>query len=127
MKKLTFIFLLLFPSIIFSQNLTGKWSWVSEDKSNTFELDLYEEDGIIEGRHCSVFYDGLKIDCVEKDEASSIQLTQFATGVFEGIIISGFSQNRGKIRLSFNESDNTISFKLLKEPENEYYIPTEVF
>ena len=68
MKKLLLLLIFISGLSLQAQQLSGSWSWISDDGANQFELSLEENNaGIIRGNHCAVFFDGDKIDCSQED------------------------------------------------------------
>lgn len=127
MKKILILFIILISGYTYSQDLTGYWSWESDDGSNAFDLELFIENGELKGRHCSFFYDGLKIDCIDDSSPCSVILTQASTGIYEGTIQSGFSLSSGRIQISYDSNSAKMFFKVLQAPDGEYYFPKECF
>ena len=109
-------------------NLSGTWYWNSTNEKNSFELYLSHTDpSTLEGYHCSTFYDGNKIDCVEDTEECSLNLTKIGQNIYQGTIKSGFSSTIGTVKLTYDPIHDRIHFELLTEPEGEYYIPEDVY
>lgn len=122
-----FLILLFISSPACAQDITGSWSWNSEDRQTQFSLDLKKENKEITGTHCAVFYGGDRIDCSENSENEvSVKLVQRSEHLYEGSIKSDYSQTTGKIRLEYNPEEKNLKFQLLKEPSGIFYLPKEV-
>ncbi len=113
-----------FLSSCFSSNskytevFKGIWEW-DDSHGNTFELVVFQKEDSIKGTHCAVFYNGEKIDCSYKEEITfnGIVLNNTADVYF----ISGFSNSRGKAKLSI--INNSIKWEIIQPPKEEYYLP----
>lgn len=111
--------------VLSQENLNGTWYWESGNQSNTTELYLVQNGNTVIGKHCSSFFNGSKTDCVEED-VNSIQLNMVAPNVYEGTLSSGFSEALIPIRITLNPTSETIQFKQLSQPFQEYYLPDNV-
>ncbi|WP_396195309.1 hypothetical protein [Flavobacterium sp.] len=107
--------------------LSGTWYWKSTSNDNETEFYLIQNGNEITGKHCSSFLGGTKLDCIENNAEDSITLSLVSENVYEGTIRSGFSEVVINIRLSLNPDNNTLYFKQLSQPSEEYYLPNNVF
>lgn len=127
MRKVFIIILITSSNFSFSQE--GFWEWNSPDNENMFDLYLkYDENNNLVGNYCSVFYSGKKIDCaLELEEAPyKINLKRIEENVFEGKVLTNFDQSFGKLRLTYQPSQNIITFEIIKNPSGEFYLPNKV-
>ncbi len=126
-KKLLLFFLFsIFSTSIYAQDISGSWSWNSEEGRNMFTLDLIKtSENNFKGNHCSVYLHGDRIDCNDSKEDFSIVLIKKAENVFQGSIRSGFSYAAGNVQLQYLPQENTMLFSLKTAPEGEYYMPIE--
>lgn len=126
-KKLLLLFLIsIFSKSIYAQDISGSWSWNSEEGSNMFTLDLIKtSENNFRGNHCSVYLHGDRIDCNDSKEDFSIVLIKKAENIFQGSIRSGFSYAVGNVQLQYLPEENTMLFSLKTAPEGEYYMPIE--
>lgn len=137
MKRYILFILILSSSLsCFSQEKTEKevysatadicraWFWNSHDGAEDFELEIAEIDGDLKGTHCSVAYKGKYIDCSYED--TSIELHRVEANIFEGTILSGYSDTMGKIRITYDKLNNAVHFELLEEPSGVFYLPKDV-
>jgi len=126
-KKLLLLFLIsIFSNSIYAQDISGSWSWNSEEGSNMFTLDLIKtSENNFRGNHCSVYLHGDRIDCNDSKEDFSIVLIKKAENIFQGSIRSGFSYAVGNVQLQYLPEENTMLFSLKTAPEGEYYMPIE--
>lgn len=108
------------------ETLTGTWYWESSNASNNMELYLTQNGTSANGKHCSSFLNGTKLDCVNNGEANSITLNMVSNNVFEGTLQSNFSDAVINIRLTLDPVNETIYFQQLNLPEGEFYIPNNV-
>jgi hypothetical protein len=115
-----------YDQAIIQDNLTGTWYWKSDNGKNNIELYLIQNGTLVTGKHCGSFYEGSKIDCISEDDENSITLTQISSNVFEGNLISGYSDITIQIRITLNPSNETIFFQQLSQPTGEYYLPNNV-
>ncbi|MDO9260890.1 MAG: hypothetical protein Q7U08_02995 [Flavobacteriaceae bacterium] len=131
MKKIIIIIVFLICIKPYGQNITGSWLWKSSNGKDTFELNLTpisRTSTSIEGSHCSVFQQGLKIDCVENLEEISINLTMVSTNIYQGTIKSNYCYKNGTIKLIYDSNTDVIQMELIDKPNGEFYIPnTAVF
>lgn len=105
------------------ENLTGTWYWQSSDAKNNIELYLEQNGNSAQGKHCSSFLEGKKLDCTNDGDENSVILHMVANNVFEGTLKSGFSDAIINIRVTLNPADETIQFQQLSHPAEEYYLP----
>ncbi len=112
--------------IMSQENLTGTWYWESSNGKNNVELYLQQNGNLVTGKHCSSFYEGLKLDCVAEDDENSITLSMVSTNVYEGNLISAFSDISVPIRITLNPTNETIIFHQISHPIGEYYLPDDV-
>lgn len=123
MKKFILLLLFLMPFYGSSQDISGSWSWQTENGEAQMEIILKAEGSDYTGHHCSVFQNGNRIDCVIDDNPASINVRRTAENTFEGSIKSGYSLRKGKIRFLFNPEAKTLIFNILEAPEGMYYLP----
>jgi hypothetical protein len=127
---LLFLFLLatITVSAQNSQEMEGTWLWESPNGQNTMKLELeYENQKIIRGNHCVVFYQGEKSDCKRGEEGFSLNLIKIAEGIYEGTIESAVSATTGRISLQYMKREKAIRFYLKKAPSGKFYMPKEAF
>ena len=79
----------------------------------------------VTGTHCSSFFNGSKTDCAEEN-TNTISLNRITENVYEGSINSAFSDVTIPVRITLNPATETIEFKQLSQPEQEYYLPNNV-
>lgn len=119
-----FLLLLSFSSL--AQDISGSWSWNSDDGGNMFTIDLIEiSENNYRGNHCSVYLRGERIDCNDNKDEFSIVLIRKAENIFQGSIRSGLSYAVGNVQLQYQPIENRILFSLKTNPKGEYYIPVE--
>lgn len=105
-------------------NLTGTWYW--DNGVNNAELYLIQNGNSVSGKHCCVFFNGSKLDCIDDEDTNSISLNMTAVDVYEGTLKSGFSDAVVPIRITFNPVSEEIFFQQLSQPIMEYYLPNNV-
>ncbi len=111
---------------VLSQNdLNGTWYWESAIQTNTTELYLVQNGNTVTGTHCSSFFNGSKTDCAEENN-NTISLNRITENIYEGSINSAFSDVTIPVRITLNPATETIEFKQLSQPEQEYYLPNNV-
>jgi len=108
-----------------SREITGTWYWKS--KNDYTELNLVQNKKQVSGGHCSNFKNGSKLDCTSSDSENSISLHLVSENVYEGTIQSGFSEAVVNVRLTLNPNEETLHFKQLSQPSEEYYLPNNVY
>ncbi|MCL2649552.1 MAG: hypothetical protein FWD60_00835 [Candidatus Azobacteroides sp.] len=123
MNKIFLLMLLLFCINVYGQlDFSGDWYWTENDDDNTFNITLTKvNDSFYKGTHCGVFAGGMKMDCVDGDEPSLS-----ATLQGDSLIVTFTSQfclKKGKAVIKF--SNDSIIWKIIKEPDGEYYLPDE--
>lgn len=127
MKHLYFLILLFISLPANAQDITGSWSWNSDDGEANYNLELKKENNKVTGTHCGIFHNGNRIDCTEGTESElSVKVIKITEDVFEGSIKSGYSQTTGKIRLEYNPEEKSLRFQLIEEPSGIFYLPKEV-
>ncbi len=107
--------------------LSGTWYWKSTTSDSDTEFHLIQNGNAVTGKHCSSFMSGSKLDCADSNGEDSITLNLVSENVYEGTIKSGFSEAIINVRLTLNPNENTIYFKQLSQPSEEYYLPNHVF
>lgn len=107
--------------------LNGTWYWKSTTSDSNTELYLIQNGNEVTGRHCSSFMSGSKLDCVDSNGEDSISLHLVSENVYEGTIQSGFSEAVVNVRLTLNPNEETLHFKQLSQPSEEYYLPNNVY
>lgn len=107
--------------------LNGTWYWKSTTSDSNTELYLIQNGNEVTGRHCSSFMSGSKLDCVDSNGEDSITLHLVSENVYEGTIQSGFSEAVVNVRLTLNPNEETLHFKQLSQPSEEYYLPNNVY
>lgn len=127
MKHSIFLILLMISLPVCAQDITGSWSWNSDDGEAHFNLELKKENDQFTGSHCGVFHNGDKIDCSEGTETeASVKVVQIAENMFEGSIASGYSPTTGKVRLKYDPEEQSLRFQLIEKPSGIFYLPTEI-
>jgi len=106
-------------------DLNGTWNWESANHTNTTELYLVQNGNSVTGTHCSSFFHGYKTDCANGD-STTISLNRITENVYEGSINTAFSDVSIPIRITLNSAAETIEFKQLSQPQQEYYLPNNV-
>ena len=107
-----------------TQDLEGTWRWSSPNGEDNFELTLEYMDGNkMRGKHCSVFHNGEKMDCQQRENDYSISLIKIAKNIYDGTIESRYSATAGRIRVQYHPKDVSISFVLKAYPPGEFYLP----
>jgi hypothetical protein len=109
------------------KEITGTWYWKSTTSDSDTEFHLIQTGNAVTGKHCSSFMSGSKLDCADSNGEDSITLNLVSENVYEGTIKSGFSEAIINVRLTLNPNDNTVYFKQLSQPSEEYYLPNHVF
>lgn len=107
-----------------STQLSGTWYW--DNGVNNAELYLMQNENSVSGKHCCVFFNGSKLDCIDDEDNNSISLYMTAVDVYEGTLKSGFSDAVVSIRITFNPVSEEIFFQQLSQPIMEYYLPNNV-
>ena len=103
-------------------NFNGEWNLST--KSSDFSLTLNQTNSkSITGQHCSVMYNGDRIDCATDGEKT-------ISGTIQGdsIIVtfmSEYSMTKGKAVIK-KVNDKQISWRVIQSPKGIYYIPDEV-
>ena len=110
-----------------SKDITGTWYWKSTTSDSDTEFHLIQNGNAVTGKHCSSFMSGSKLDCVDSNGEDAITLHLVSENVYEGTIKSGFSEAIINVRLTLNPNDNTVYFKQLSQPSEEFYLPNHVF
>ncbi len=103
--------------------ITDTWYWESENGKHTLELYLTQDGNTITGKHCCVYNDGKRIDCVDQESENSISLTSTNSNIFQGTLRSSFSDSNIDIRITHNTNNNTLFFEVVNPPSAEYYLP----
>jgi hypothetical protein len=106
--------------------LSGTWYWKSTTTESDTEFYLIQTGNEVTGKHCSSFMSGSKLDCADSNGEDSITLYLVSENVYEGTIKSGFSEAIINVRLTLNPNDDTVYFKQLSQPSEEYYLPNHV-
>lgn len=101
---------------------TGYWKMKSE-RSNTFTLDLYCQGDSLLGKHCSIFQNGLKMDCSYNDEIT-INSSTIGDSSITVTVRSTFSREKGKATITLVDTD-TLVWDLTSKPVGEHYIPVQ--
>lgn len=130
MKKVLILIICFSAIDLYSQNTISNevWYWNSTNGENSFDLYLDESGSTnLIGYHCSSFYQGKKIDCMEESQNCSINLTSVGPNIYEGTIKSGYSLTQGTIRITFYPNEDKLFFELLTKPNGEFYIPNDVY
>jgi len=128
MKKYIQILIFLLSSFSFSQ-ISGTWYWDFGNYKHSMELDLELVGTELKGYHCSSFYDGNKIDCIENNnllDDCSLLLTQVSLNVYQGTIKSGFSDTEGVVKITYSAVTDEILFEVIQDPLGEFYLPNNV-
>lgn len=109
-----------------AQEISGSWSWNSEDGGDMFTVDLIKiSKDKYRGSHCSVYLHGDRIDCNDVQDDFTIVLIRKAENIFEGSIRSSYSHSTGNVQLQYLQEEDRILFTLTTPPEGEFYIPVE--
>lgn len=125
MKKLLLLFLLLSFQIQ-AQDIAGDWNWVTGVGENSFTISLKNVGKYnYRGTHCSLYYGGNKSDCEPNEENFTIALIRKSENIFQGTIISSYSQTTGNILLQYLPKNNTLLFKIIQMPSGISFIPQE--
>ncbi len=120
------LFTLLVSIKVGAQDISGSWSWYSDNGNDMFTIDLIKiSDNNFRGSHCSVYVQGERIDCFDMVEDFTVVLIRKTENIFAGSIRSGFSFATGQVQLQYLPVDDTILFSLKTPPKGEYYIPFE--
>jgi len=123
--KLAVIFIVFRIYFMNAQDITGSWKWTSPDGSQQFDIELEKISGKeYRGKHCAVFDNGERIDCVS-DDTFSMVLLKISEGNFAGTIESSYEQSQGKIRMQYHTQEDVLYFNLTKNPPGIFYLPEE--
>lgn len=102
---------------------SGTWEWRNNNDSSSFEIELIQDGGIVAGTHCGVFNNGDKLDCELFDKSIVGKLSGDSVII---TFISAFCMKKGTAVLKKPVSGSSeIVWKIIKEPEGEYYLPLE--
>lgn len=129
MKKLSLFSVIILISLTccHAQDISGDWHWQSKDGKAMFDLTLKRiNSNTIKGYHCSVFYGGKRIDCDTNHNKYSVILKKKSQNVYKGTIRSDYSVTKVSIKLTYNPSNDTILFQIIKQPDGVVYIPKKV-
>lgn len=109
-----------------AQDIDGSWKWTSSDGSQQFEIELEQiSEKEYRGTHCAVFDNGERIDCASGLDYFSIVMLQISDGNFAGTIESSYEKSQGKIRMQYHAQEDLLYFNLTKNPQGNFYLPTE--
>lgn len=124
MKTLLFFGITMFSLNVISQNISGNWKWQYDNGKHISSLTFSNAttNGNYLGNYCSVFYEGSKIDCVDKEDVYCLNLSQVDTNIYEGTFKSFSHQGSGTIRLNYNPTKDELSFEILSK-KGIYYLP----
>ncbi|WP_324720397.1 hypothetical protein [Salinimicrobium sp. HB62] len=117
------LLIFLIPLFGSAQDISGSWSWQTENGSTLMEIGLEAEEEDYIGYHCAIFQTGDRIDCIDKDEPASIHVKRTSENVFEGSIRSAYSASDGKIKLQYDPEALTLLFEIVEAPLDLYYLP----
>lgn len=123
MKYLLLVLVFLIPFCGHSQDISGSWSWQTENDKSLMEITLKAEGPDYTGHHCTVFQKGNRIDCVDETEPPSIRIIRTAENLFEGTIRSSYSASEGRVKMIFNPNSKILLFEILEGPTDIYYLP----
>lgn len=134
-KEFPIILLLIFTTFwnCTTSKIKGKASefngyWAYKNTSSVFSLYLKIDGKFVTGNYCSVMLNGNRIDCSDDEDESE---TSFA-GVLvnnETInidFVSSYAGTGGKAKIK-KISKKKIEWKIIDEPEGQFYIPYSVF
>ncbi len=127
MKNIIFKALLFFSSnCLFSQDISGNWSWELQDGKHMTEIILTKNNNSFIGYYSSSFYNGKKIDATYSENEVCINLNKISTNIFEGDFESPSFNGKGQIRIIYIPATTKIKLEILSS-EGEYYLPNNVF
>lgn len=116
----------LISSIVSGQNISGTWNWKYNDKHQSTITLKQISPTKYKGNYCSVFFNGMKIDCGVDQSSIGIFLTKTNENIFTGTFESSFSNTSGALKLEYLPNTNSLKLEILKEPGGAYYLPNQV-
>jgi hypothetical protein len=113
-------------SFFYYDNTDFSGEWHVETTDANFSLRLTQKATNVSGRHCSVLYEGKKIDC-STDASDSVTITGIASkaDAVNVTFRSTFSGKSGRATIK-KISATQIKWAITKEPDGEYFIPANV-
>ena len=105
-------------------SIAGTWQWENEKGEHTSVLSIKDIDsGSYQGRYCSVFFEGEKIDCNKTMDDFNVEITMVGPNKFEGVFKSNYSHKEGTLELTHYPIKGQLKLEIINQPKGEYYLP----
>lgn len=108
-----------------AQEIIGNWYWLDNDGESQSEIFLSHSSSnkeTLQGNYCSVFYNGEKVDCVEKETSYCLILSQVSTHIYEGSFQSFSHNGSGVLRLTYSPTEDSLYMEILNS-QGAFYLP----
>ncbi|GAA4280284.1 hypothetical protein [Gaetbulibacter aestuarii] len=116
----------LTSSLVSGQNISGSWNWTYKAKHQSTITLKETRPNNYKGNYCSVFFNGMKIDCGIDQGSNGIFLTKTNENIFTGTFECSFSNTYGTLKLEYLPDSKRIKIEVLKKPKGEFYLPSDV-
>ncbi|WP_274475045.1 hypothetical protein [Mangrovimonas aestuarii] len=108
------------------ENIEGTWQWENQKGEHTSVLSIKAIDGnSYQGRYCSVFFEGEKIDCNKRMDDFNVEIKMISPNRFEGTFKSNYSQKKGTLELTHYPKKGQLKLEIIDQPKGEYYLPDD--
>lgn len=123
---LRFLILVSFTNL-YSQDISGIWSWEYNEGKHMTELVLSSNDDgkTYTGYYCSAFYNGKTMDCNSSETEICINISRFSSNTFSGTFSSPSYDGTGEIELNYNPESKELFVSILND-RGLHYFPNKV-
>lgn len=127
MKKIFKVLILIPFTSLYSQDISGFWSWQYNDGEHMTELVLNSNDGgtTYTGYYCSTFYNGKTIDCNSSETEICIKISRISSNTFLGTFSSPIYDGTGEIELNYSPKSKKLFVSILNDG-GLHYFPNKV-